>query len=282
VKLGKTEFRPDPRDLKLTDYLSAPEVPSGDFGHENLVTDWQGMLGNDTAGDCVWAGGAHETVLLGTEGGHHPAFTTESVLSDYSAVTGYVPGDESTDRGTDVRQAMKYRASTGLRDANGHRHHIGAYLQLKPADLTELYQALCVFGCVGIGIQFPASAMSQFHAGEPWSVVEGSKIEGGHYVPIVARRNGNPVCVTWGRTQPITEEFFVAYCDEAWCFVSASALGPNGTTPEGFDKAALLADLNAVAGNGLPHTASVGAALFPADPPIPSHPLNPLTDPVAA
>lgn len=273
MKLGKREFTPDPRDLKLADYLTgAPEPPAGDFGHEGLVSDWQ-MLGNDTAGDCVWAGAGHETMMLGAEGGHHPVFSTKSVLSDYSAVTGYVPGDESTDRGTDVRTALLYRRRTGLLDANGHRHHIGAFVQLKPGDLAELYQALYVFGCVGIGIEFPESAMAQFNAGEPWSVVKDSRIDGGHYVPIVARRNGQPVCVTWGRTQPMTEEFYSTYCDEAWVYVSASVLNGEGESPEGLNIAQLRADLPALGS---------GAALF-ATPTLPvPRPLNPLSDAEAA
>jgi hypothetical protein len=247
MKLGKTPFVVDERDLKLDDYLTAaPTPPEGDFGHEGLVAEW-GMLGNDSAGDCVWAGAAHETMMLGAEGDHHPAFSTDSVLSDYSAVTGYVPGDESTDRGTDVRNAMLYRRKTGILDAAGHRHHIGAFLRLRPGDLAQLYQALYVFGAVGIGIEFPSSAGEQFNSGEPWDVVDGSPIDGGHYIPVVARRGGQPVCVTWGRTHSMTERFYETYCDEAWCFVSASVLNGEGRSPEGLSLEQLRSDLKALA-----------------------------------
>jgi hypothetical protein len=243
MKLGKLEFTPDARDLHLGDYLTAPPAPpEGDFGHEDLVFDW-GMLGNDQVGDCVWAGAAHETLMLGAEGGHHPTFSADSVLADYAAVTGYVPGEESTDRGTVVREALKYRRKTGIADADGRRHHIGAFVQFQPGNPEALYRALRIFGVVGIGIQFPESAMAQFNAGEPWSVVEDSRIDGGHYVPVVARRGGQPVCVTWGRTQPMTEEFFSRYCDEAWAFVSASVLNGEGENPEGLDLEQLRAAL---------------------------------------
>jgi hypothetical protein len=245
-KTGKLPFVADERDLKLSTYLTAdvPEPPAGDFGHESAVTDW-GMLGNDTVGDCVFAGAGHETMMLGAEGGHRPSFTETSILSDYSAVTGYVPGDESTDRGTEVRQAMKYRKATGITDAGGKHHHIGAYLQLK-GDLDSLFQAAYIFGCVGIGIEFPSSAMSQFNDGRPWDVVKGASIEGGHYIPIVGRMGENAVVVTWGQTQEMTPSFAAKYIDEAWVYLSASALDSDGQTPEGFDKAQLLADLKAL------------------------------------
>jgi hypothetical protein len=254
LKTGKLPFVADERDLKLSDYLSALPTPPADFGHEDLVTDW-GMLGNGPddsvepgfggAGDCVFAGGDHETLMLGAEGSHHPTFTGAQAIADYSAVTGYVLGDESTDRGTDVREALKYRKATGLVDAGGHRHRIGAFLQLDK-DLDQIFQAAYVFGCVGIGIEFPESAMQQFDDGEAWDVVKGSPIDGGHYIPVVGRNGGNIVVVTWGKTQEMTPAFFAKYCDEAWVYVSASALDADGKTPEGFDKAQLLADLKAL------------------------------------
>jgi hypothetical protein len=243
MKLGKLPFTDDDRDLRLAD-LQEPLGYPEEFGHEEGI-DWQGMLGNDEAGDCVWAGAAHENIVLGAEGGHHPTFSTENILKDYSAVTGYVVGDESTDKGTEVRAAMKYRKAKGIHDASGHRHHIGAYLRLKPKDLGELYRAVYTFGVVGIGIEFPESAMNQFNEGNTWRVSNGSPIVGGHYVPVVARRDGQPVCVTGGKTQPMTEAFFETYCDEAWCYVSSSAL-KDGKTPDGLDKTELLAALKSI------------------------------------
>lgn len=234
MKLGKKPFCTDDRDLKLEVFVdkTAMPKPPDDFGHYEISGEL-GMLGNDRVGDCVFAGAAHETMILGQEGGHKPTFTDKSVLSDYSAVTGYVEGDESTDRGTEVRAAMKYRKATGILDAHSRRHHIGAYLQIKPKDVDQIVQATYVFGVVGVGIEFPESAMDQFNQGEPWSVVKGSQIDGGHYVPIVGRKDGQLLCVTWGKVQLLTTEFLTTYCDEAWAFVSASVLNGEGESPEG-------------------------------------------------
>jgi hypothetical protein len=63
-------------------------------------------------------------------------------------------------------------------------------------------------------------------------------------VPLVAKR-ANFECVTWGRTQPMTAQFYTKYCDEAWAILSLEML-KTGKSPEGFDLAQLQTDLNAL------------------------------------
>ena len=104
--------------------------------------------------------------------------------------------------------------------------------------------ALYLFGIVGIGIEFPDSAMDQFNAGKPWSVVPGPKPREGHYIPLVAYRQ-HLECVTWGRVQSMTTEFFKKYCDEAWAILSPEMLRAD-KSPEGFNLAQLQKDLAAL------------------------------------
>jgi hypothetical protein len=82
------------------------------------------------AGDCVFAGAGHETILWNALAGITVPITGKENISDYSAVTGYVIGDDSTDQGTDVRTALLYRQKTGILDSNGKRHKIGPFLAL--------------------------------------------------------------------------------------------------------------------------------------------------------
>jgi hypothetical protein len=253
-KLGKTPATHDPHDLLFAKYVEASKLPAvpAEFGHESLIgeKDW-GMLGNDEWGDCAWAGPAHETMLLSTEGDKPATFTTAGVLSDYSAGTGFDPhagpsGDNPTDKGSNVRQVLSYRRKTGIVDAAEKRHKIGAFVKLDPKNLTHVYQALYLFQAVGIGIEFPGSAMEQFNKGEPWSVVPGAQIEGGHYVCCVGK-HANINIVTWGALQQMTVEFFEQYCDEAWAYVSEEDINDTGRDPEGFDLAQLREDLKSVA-----------------------------------
>lgn len=278
MKLGKLPHSDNPKDLNLANYLPKLDKPLPEvFGHGDLVpADSWGVLANDRLGCCVWSGAAHETLVLGREGDHDPAFSDASVEGDYERFTGYNPNDPSTDQGTDMRQAAQDRRGTGISDARDHRHRIGAYLWLEPGNLDQLWQAAYEFSVVGVGYEFPESAMQQFREGQPWDVVKDSKIVGGHYVPCVGRTaGGNLDAVSWGRRIQITPAFYEKYSDAALVYISASALGPDGKTPEGLDKAALVADLAAL-------KASDGTALFPGEPKKGKRPLNPLSDPVAA
>jgi hypothetical protein len=244
LKLGKLPARKGAISLKFTDYIDLtkfPKVPD-QFGHENLVktVDW-GMLGNDQAGNCVFAGAAHETMMWSLMGESNCAnFSTKSVISDYSAVTGY-NGNPSTDHGTDMQVAASYRKKTGILDADGNRHRVEAYLALPVGNLQIHLIALYLFGAVGIGILFPQSAMEQFNNGEVWDIVPNSPIDGGHYVPLVAKRD-NIMCVTWGAKQGMTEEFFQRYNDESVVYLSPEMF-VNRKSPEGFDYDQLLSDL---------------------------------------
>jgi hypothetical protein len=240
LKLGKLVPKHDPRTLSFTQFQVAATLkaaPIG-FGHQGLIPSW-GMLGNDRAGDCVVAGGAHETMLWNAIAKRTIPFDAKSVLSDYSTVTGYDPVTGANDNGTVVLDYLKYRRNTGALDAVGQRHHIGAFVALEVGNWTQLLEALYIFDVVGIGVEFPNTAMTQFENGQPWSVVPGAQIEGGHYIPIVGRPKISTLnIVTWGKVQPMTRAFYKKYCDEAWGILSTESLA-NGKTAEGFDLTAL-------------------------------------------
>ena len=144
LRLGKKPATYDKRDLMFAQYRTAEAMPAhpAHFGHEKLIgaNAWQ-MLGNgpdntvsagfNGAGDCVFAGGDHETMLWTLEGGTPARYTGVTALKDYSAVTGYAPkappdaqGNNPTDRGTNTRTALGYRRKTGLIDAAGKRTYL--------------------------------------------------------------------------------------------------------------------------------------------------------------
>lgn len=196
-------------------------------------------------GDLLISGNsAHEHMVWCASVGTKTTFTDKAVLRAYSDVTGYVPGNEATDQGTEVREALKYRRDTGILDSKGTAHKIGAFVKLEPGNTEHLLEALYLFGAVGIGIRFPESAWAQFDAGIPWRIVSGSAIEGGHYIPLVARRY-RLVCVTWGKLQEMTLGFYRKHADEAWGILSEDML-KEGKTIHGFDLPALNDALQAV------------------------------------
>jgi hypothetical protein len=249
LALGKNPASPKPKDFQwaaLAANVTLPAAPSA-FGHANLFPDWL-MLGNgpdDTvepgfqgAGDCVWAGAAHEHRLINKIVKQVDVpFTGKEVIADYSAATGYVLDNPSTDNGTDVHAALDYRRKTGIADANGTRHLIGAYVSLDPKNWDHLRQATYIFGAVGIGFSFPNSGWAQFHAGQPWDVVpnDGGN-DGGHYVPVLGAPTADKVgVVTWGKRQEMTRPFYEKYNDEAWVYITPEELNSSGAGLHGFD-----------------------------------------------
>lgn len=260
LKLGKQPATQDKRDFAFSDYVDLgvvyPKAPKV-FGHELGISF--GMDGNGPddsvrpgfggAGDCVFAGACHETQVWQKAARRTVGpFNGATAIKDYSDVTGYVIGNENTDQGTNVREALGWRQKTGITDGHGKRHRITAYLALTPGNMNHLITAMYLFGAVGIGIEFPASAMDQFNRGRAWSVIKGSPIEGGHYIPLVSRRSSVQLrCVTWARVQAMTNAFYTTYCDEAWAILSPEAINmATKKSPEGFDLATLKKDLAAL------------------------------------
>lgn len=245
-RLGKTPARPNAVKLKLSDYVdTAAIVVPTTYGHQKLVTDQWGMLGNDNYGDCVLAGGDHETMLFNKEAGKEVIFTEQNALADYSAITGFNPNDPNTDQGTDMQVAAAYRQKTGLVDSTGVRHKVGAYLAIDKRSKHEFMIAMSHFSALGIGIEFPGSAMDQFNEDKNWSVVKGATIEGGHYIPGLAYNSSYVYIVTWGKLIRATWGFIDKYCDEAVVYLSAEML-TNGVSLDGFNLPQLQADLSAI------------------------------------
>lgn len=249
-KLGKTPARKDAVKFKFMRYADPTALPTPPlrFGR-GLLDDWF-VLGNSDYGNCVWAGAAHETMSWNKASrGRIIPFTDKAVLSDYAKVTGFNPKDPDTDNGTDMQEAASYRRKTGILDANGIRHKIESYIALDIGDPDELALAAYLFGCAGIGLQYPKIADKQFDAQQPWSIGPNDKsaIVGGHYVPVVGRNSkGNFLVVTWGRLHAMTPDFYRRYCDEAIAYLSPEMFNDQLLSADGFDIATLRKDLKAI------------------------------------
>jgi hypothetical protein len=230
--------------LKAVQAAPLPTAPAH-FGHGKMFSDW-GMLGNDTVGDCAFAGSGHEHMCwtgIGNRGSLSSRFSTVNILRSYSELTGYVPGDPSTDQGTVVSQLMDYRRTTGVLDAAGKRHKIdlAVRLPLSPNPWQTFVDAVWCFKAVAIGFSVPASAMAQFNEGKPWSYVGDWNIEGGHYVcGLGSADSASQVSVvTWGRRQVMMRDFFEQYVDELWVPLSEEAMSSIESAAEAVDWSAV-------------------------------------------
>jgi hypothetical protein len=226
VKLGKLPAQSKKSDFQLAKLLSEElPKPPGKFGNEDAFPNW-GMLGNGRYDDCAWAGAAHETMLWDKLLSRPVTqFTTKTCLADYAAVTSFDPKTGKNDSGTHARDMMSYRRKTGIIDAKGVRHKIDAYVAIDPRDWDTMIRAARVFGVVGIGFRFPDSAEDEFDNSRIWQP-SSAKIMGAHYVPVVGTRSSTKeaTCITWGRRQRLSREFYEKYNDESWIPLSFEVL----------------------------------------------------------
>lgn len=250
-KLGKLPAKHDSRTLRVAQYLHKLPAPRPDG------VDWEaavrkahvqlGMLGNDQYGDCFWAMAAHSFMTWNANAGRVVNFTTDGVLAAYSAATGFNPSDPNSDTGTVMLDGLKFLRSTGMTDASGKVHKIGAFAAVDPKNPDEVRVALDIFGELLIGVEFPADWMNA----NVWDV-NSSSIEGGHAINGVARdlksapTSGINID-TWGTDDRwITWAALCQNCDELYVTIPPDWLEDNGKAPNGLDIQALTTDLAAI------------------------------------
>lgn len=250
-RLGKRPARHGAVKLQFADFFDATKLPTppAAFGHYGAVDAFH-ALGNDRYSNCVLASAAHETMIWSLEGGRSRArFTTEDVLQDYAAVTGFDRTRPETDAGTDMQAAASYRRKTGIRDTRNIRHTVDSYMALRVGNVEQVVLAMYLLGAVSVGLQLPVTAEPAFDARQPWTVDDAAEIAGGHCVTGCGRRaNGNLVAVTWGGIQEMTPEFYHRYNDEGVAYVSLEVLNDSGLSPDGFDAAGLRQQLSILSG----------------------------------
>ncbi len=238
-KLGKNPARHDPRTLQYARYRTGNATPPrrAHWGHDLPYA----VLGNDQYGDCVEAGYAHLLQIWDDRTGHDFAPTEQDALGAYTAITGFNRNDPSTDKGTNVLDAVKYWKSTGMAGQT-----ITAYASVNPLDQAQVSESIAWFGGLYIGIQLPISAQSQ--VGEEWTVTTGKDAQpgswGGHCVPLSGYSPGRIWCVTWGKLQSMSWDFLTTYCDEAYVLLGQEWLAASGESPSNLAWGQLMADLN--------------------------------------
>jgi len=197
---------------------------------------------NDQLGDCVAAAAGHAIQSwTGNALGKENAVTVSdgSIVEMYSAISGYVPGDSSTDRGAYMLDGAKYLRNTGL---EGHKAE--AFVEVTPAHEAMVRAAMWLFGGLYIG----STLYEDIWDARVWDApLPGTRVAGGHALWLLQMDPEGLTVVTWGYLQRVTWPWFRACCDEAYAFVSRDALTESGKSVPGFDVDAMLADLQKVA-----------------------------------
>jgi hypothetical protein len=244
LKLGKLPKRHDPRTIILADYIpeGAPPIPPTVEYWQKRLGYW-GMMLNADIGDCTIAAAGHLTMLWTAYSGDEFIPSDGQIEADYSAITGYVPGDSTTDQGAVEIDVLNYWRKQGMMGRS-----IEGYAAIDITKMDSVKQAIFLFGGIYIGFSVPQSAMDQFNAGAPWDAVpnDGGLI-GGHAIPIVGYDASYLYGITWGAVQKMTPAFWAAYVDEAYAVSSPYWLNKRGVTPAGFGVDELRRDLKLIA-----------------------------------
>lgn len=205
------------------------------------------MCLNDQIGDCVIAWMAHQILCMSTNVGSPAVISDADVLATYSAITGYDPsktdasGNNPTDQGTNMQDALNYWQGTGIAG-----HKILGWVSFDWTNPQELQAAKYIFGGGGFGVNLPASAESAFDAGTPWTDTKDQNILGGHAIYGSGDTVGYDDYVTWGQEISASTAWTQAYVEEAYVVVSRDWLTAVGSSPSGLNLPALLADLKQV------------------------------------
>ncbi len=166
-----------------------------------------------------------------------------AIIAAYSAISGYRPGNPSTDHGANELDVLKYWRKKGI---GGDK--IVGFVALEPGNHNHIKDAVSIFANCYIGVALPLSAQGQ----AVWSVPPGGATGtgapgswGGHAVPVVAYDDRLLTVVTWGKLLQMTWQFWDTYCDESYAVLSRDWVDKTkGTAPNGFNWKQLEVDLS--------------------------------------
>jgi hypothetical protein len=240
VKLGKLPVRTDVRTLHLARYIDEAQLPSPPTNLDlaAVVPEWP-MYANDRIGDCTIAAAAHmiEAWTAPTRGAAVEV-SEPSVLAAFDKV-------KRVDPFTGAEGAVELDVLIYWRTVGIEGHRIGAFARVPVWNHSLVRTAAYLFGGLYIGLQLPQTA----HGQPIWDwthQLDGPARPGswgGHAVDVVGYDQQMLTVVTWGRLQEMTWAFWDRYVDEAYALLSVDFLDEAGEAPNGFDLAALKADL---------------------------------------
>lgn len=239
LKLGKLPVRTDVRTLSLARYVDTAALPPAPAQLDLTahVPAWP-MYDNDRIGDCTtaaaghmieaWSAASHGTAVEVSDAAVVDAFDHVKVVDPATGEEGAVELD-----------VLTYWRKSGI---GGHR--IGAFARVAVHDAALVRSAAYLFGGLYIGLALPLSAQTQQEWDWTGSLTGPARPGswGGHAVDIVGYAADALTIVTWGALKRMTWSFWDRYVDECYGILSDDFLN-QGKAPNGFDLAALKADL---------------------------------------
>lgn len=217
-KLGHIPHDPARATLTVSLRDDAPAPPAS-IDHSGDVRPWP-MFKNDAIGDCGPACEGHAIELTTKDlTGTEAALTDDEIVAFYSDVSGYVPGDDSTDVGVSMDDMLSKERKDGL----AGRKPV-AYGMVKNTT-DNLKRAIDAFGCLHGAATLQTAQQDQTDNGGPWDYVAHSGTWGGHAFTIVGYDDKGIILITWGMVMHATWAWVQHCLEELWAVIYAEHLG---------------------------------------------------------
>lgn len=238
-----------PTPVPNTQPIPTNTTPSSANYYSNASLALGEMYMNDTLGDCVIAEMGHQIgVFTSYNGGTPYIFTNTQIVTLYSAIAGYVPGEPSTDNGTDPLTAWNYWKNTG---APIGLNKIAGYVSVNAANNSEVMEAIDLFENVAFAVNLPDAWINPFPSanGFIWDVAGASDPDNGHCFAGVGYNANGVIINTWGMIGTLTwaavEKYAVAKSDGAlYTMITTELLNAQSQTSiTGLNWAQLESDL---------------------------------------
>jgi hypothetical protein len=227
LRTGKAPAKRDQRNIQLG-YLmktkARPKLPAqwdfdADVAADPIPTP---MFANDRVGNCLIASRAHMTLRFEYfEQGKILSIPDAVVIDEYRREIRRMAQAKKRLHMLDSLKSWRKRGWT----IRGKNYRIYAFAELDRSDTQQVKTAVRHLHGVYAGFALPNSAYEQILRGQRWHVTSGPMGEpnpsNGHCVYVCGYTKDGPVCVTWGRKQAMTWDFFARCSDEAYAIVDA-------------------------------------------------------------
>jgi hypothetical protein len=255
-KMGRK--RPIARGMKLSmaNYLKLgmPLPPPACNYRDAAEVALANVYGNDTLGDCVIAGIAHLIGVFTGNSGEPVLFTLPQIIKLYSAIGGYVPGDESTDNGCDEETALNYWENNGFPDGE---NKVSGIISVNPNEPRIYRTALWLFENLFFGCELPDEWITPFPSGNgfKWGVAGPANPDNGHCFIGCAYKEEGIIIDSWGMFGVVTDAAIQYYMNQnqggqMFCVISPEIIKKAILkAPSGFDWTQLVADFDSLGGN---------------------------------
>jgi hypothetical protein len=231
----------DSKVLQLGNYfkLDLRPAPGGCDWSKNQT---YGMCLNNALGSCAIAASDHIIQCQSANTRLAPIVVPDATTLDvYKAISGY-NGTPETDNGCILSDVFAYWKKTGIYGDNT----IGS-AAIDPSQINFIKWGMYIFGGVIFGFNLPQSAVDQSNNDQPWTVVHGSPIAGGHAVSVYRYNSSYLTGTSWGAYQEMDWQFIATYAEEVWICVNPIWLDATGVSPVGLNQASLITDMTLMA-----------------------------------